>query len=270
MSAVPVAMDDMASTAPDTPLVIDVTANDIDDAPIEPYALTILSGASHGIAFLDFDTGLVTYIPDPGFIGIDTFGYVVSDMDGNISNEAIVSINVDFPADPEPPPPEIEDVTFTAPSGFLKGGLTLQQNGGNLEIINSLSREILFSHAMDTISSLTIDASVTRGPMHLKLDLTGGSFDFAGGLHVIGNDLGRPDKIVITATGPDDVVTIDDNTVMVNGLTITLTEFEKLKVKTSEGMKVVHFGHHDKHAFKPIKACKALMAFDLKAKHHRA
>jgi VCBS repeat-containing protein len=94
----PVAVDDTAETVADTPVEIDVTANDYDiDGTIDKSTVTIVTDPSHGTTSVDPVTGVVTYTPDPGYIGSDSFEYTVDDNEGATSNIALVEITVASP-----------------------------------------------------------------------------------------------------------------------------------------------------------------------------
>jgi VCBS repeat-containing protein len=94
----PVAVDDTAETAPDTPVEIPVTDNDYDiDGTIDTTTVTIQTDASHGSTEVDPVTGVVTYTPDPGYEGPDSFTYTVNDNEGASSNIATVNITVVSP-----------------------------------------------------------------------------------------------------------------------------------------------------------------------------
>lgn len=55
----------------------------------------IVRYASHGrVTLTDRHTGAYVYTPDPGFVGVDSFDYVVRDRYGNYSTSATVSIQV--------------------------------------------------------------------------------------------------------------------------------------------------------------------------------
>ena len=66
----PVGVDDMVTTPTNTPKVIDVLDNDDTDG----LAVTEVSDPPHGSVVINPD-GTVTYTPDPGFSGNDTFTY---------------------------------------------------------------------------------------------------------------------------------------------------------------------------------------------------
>ncbi len=92
---VPVAANDAASTVPNLPITIDVTANDTDaDGTIDSTTVTIVTGPSDDTANVNAITGVVTYTPDADFVGTDTFTYTANDNEGNTSNVATVTVTV--------------------------------------------------------------------------------------------------------------------------------------------------------------------------------
>lgn len=88
----PVAVDDFASTLEDTPVTIDVLANDSDP---NGDALTVISTgpAMHGTVVINADN-TVTYSPDPTiFDASDTFTYTIDDGNG-LTDTATVTVDV--------------------------------------------------------------------------------------------------------------------------------------------------------------------------------
>ncbi|MCO6176476.1 cadherin-like domain-containing protein, partial [Flavobacterium sp. NRK F10] len=74
----PVATNDNATTNEDTPVIIDVTANDTDtDGTIDPTTVVVTVNPSNGTVTVDPVTGEVTYTPNPDYFGTDTFEYQV-------------------------------------------------------------------------------------------------------------------------------------------------------------------------------------------------
>ncbi len=94
----PVAADDTAVTNEDTAVSVNVLAND-SDADDDPLAVESVTQPAHGTATIGA-AGSVTYAPDPGFFGSDSFTYVVTD--GTATDTAPVSVQVDEVADPPP------------------------------------------------------------------------------------------------------------------------------------------------------------------------
>ena len=68
----PVALDDTATTPEDTPVLIDVPANDTDvDGAIILSTVIVTSGPTNGTTSVNATTGVVTYTPDLNFFGVD-------------------------------------------------------------------------------------------------------------------------------------------------------------------------------------------------------
>ncbi|HVF06439.1 MAG TPA: Ig-like domain-containing protein [Frankiaceae bacterium] len=86
----PVATDDVATTSEDTPVVVNVLAND-DDAE-GPLTVTAVSGATNGTATNHGD-GTVTFTPAANFSGTGTFTYTVTDSNG-VTDTATVTVTV--------------------------------------------------------------------------------------------------------------------------------------------------------------------------------
>lgn len=86
----PVAANDAASLDQDTQAVIDVLSNDFDPENA-PLTISSVGQPSHGSVFANPDQTL-TYIPNPGFSGGDSFTYEISD--GEKTDQATVTITV--------------------------------------------------------------------------------------------------------------------------------------------------------------------------------
>ena len=81
-----IGIDDIVNTAMDTPTTFSVTKNDI--GPIQTDAvLTISQLPSNGIVVVNQDS-TVTYTPNPGYIGWDSFTYTVKAANGLASTAA--------------------------------------------------------------------------------------------------------------------------------------------------------------------------------------
>ena len=91
----PVLVDDTATTDEDTAVVINVLGNDSDPED-DPLTVMDTTDPANGTASINGD-GTVTYTPDAGFIGTDTFDYTVTDDQGNVST-ATVTVVVSDPA----------------------------------------------------------------------------------------------------------------------------------------------------------------------------
>lgn len=86
------AVDDTATTAVETPENIDVLANDTVTTP----TVTIATPPANGTAEVELD-GTITYTPDEGFCGDDTFDYTITDAAFQTST-ATVTVTVTCPA----------------------------------------------------------------------------------------------------------------------------------------------------------------------------
>ena len=94
IDAAPVAIDDKATTKESVAVTIDVLANDTDlDNDINPSTLVIKTNGSKGTA--EFVNGKLVYTPNAGEVGQDTITYQVKDSNGNVSNEATVTVDID-------------------------------------------------------------------------------------------------------------------------------------------------------------------------------
>ena len=86
----PVAVDDADSTVEDTPVTVDVLAND-SDVDLDVLSVSAVTQGSDG-SVVNNGTD-VAYTPNPGWSGIDTFTYTVSDGNGGFDN-ATVTVTV--------------------------------------------------------------------------------------------------------------------------------------------------------------------------------
>jgi VCBS repeat-containing protein len=153
----PVANDDTASTAYQTPVTIDVLANDTD---VDGDALTAIlaSGPANGSASCG---SVCTYTPNTGFAGSDSFTYQASDG-RRLSNVATVTVTVG--GAPNLPPVASDDAYGTtqgttlnvAAPGVLSndsdpeaGTLTAVPVGGPASGNLTLSPDGSFSYAPD-------------------------------------------------------------------------------------------------------------------------
>ena len=89
-AGIPVANDDTASTDQDVPSVISVLDNDSDPNG-DPLRIEAVTQGQNGS--VSFDLTTVTYTPDLGFVGGDTFTYTITD-DVHGSDSATVTMTV--------------------------------------------------------------------------------------------------------------------------------------------------------------------------------
>ena len=94
----PTAVDDTAATAENSAVDIDVVANDT-DAEGDTISVTSVTTPSNGTAaIVSGSTTTVTYTPDTGFNGSDSFDYTLSD--GTDTDLGMVTVTVGPPAQP--------------------------------------------------------------------------------------------------------------------------------------------------------------------------
>lgn len=110
----PIANDDSVTTMQDTPVTINLLANDTDLNKGDTLSLNMPSSPANGSLHNNGD-GTVTYTPISGFTGEDTFQYSVFDGIAD-SNPATVTITVS-PATPSNLPPQaVNDTASTRPN----------------------------------------------------------------------------------------------------------------------------------------------------------
>jgi len=87
----PNAVNDSVTTTQSTPVTLDLLSNDSSQAELD---LTIVSMTTPKYGQLSTQQGLVSYFPQQGYVGQDSFGYVVRDSLGDEST-ATVSIVIE-------------------------------------------------------------------------------------------------------------------------------------------------------------------------------
>ncbi|MEM9498243.1 MAG: Ig-like domain-containing protein [Pseudomonadota bacterium] len=90
----PDAVDDAAETVTNTPVTVDVLANDTDPEE-DPLSITDVGSASNGMVE-DNGDGTLTYTPDEGFTGSDSFTYTIADGEGG-EDTATVNVTIEEP-----------------------------------------------------------------------------------------------------------------------------------------------------------------------------
>ncbi|WP_348789841.1 Ig-like domain-containing protein [Leifsonia sp. NPDC080035] len=107
----PTAADDTAQAFADTPVVIPVAANDSLGAETEPALVT---APAHGSVTVDAATGSITYTPDAGYTGTDSFVYQrCSPTDTALCATATVTVDVV----PAGHPPVVQPLHLTTVTG---------------------------------------------------------------------------------------------------------------------------------------------------------
>jgi hypothetical protein len=160
----PVAVDDAYTVSQDQQLDVDaasgVLAND-SDAQLDTLSASIADAPTHGAVTLA-DDGSFTYVPDAGFVGVDSFTYAASD--GQLSSDpATVQITV---ADTEAP-----QITCPANStqstdpgkatAVVSYTVDAADNSGNVSVDASPASGSAFA-----IGTTTVHATATDGTGH--------------------------------------------------------------------------------------------------------
>ena len=86
----PTAVDDTIDTVEGTPITFDSTDNDL-DFDGDPLTVTAVSDPAHGVVSINAD-GTLTYTPDPGYVGNDTFTATISDGRGGTSTQTVLVV----------------------------------------------------------------------------------------------------------------------------------------------------------------------------------
>lgn len=91
----PISHNDTAITDEDQAVAIDVLANDVaTSSPLDPSSVTVGTAPTHGQTSVNPVTGEITYTPETGYIGPDSFTYTVADLLGALSAVATVNVTV--------------------------------------------------------------------------------------------------------------------------------------------------------------------------------
>jgi len=93
-AAPPVITDSVAPVLTGQNNVINVLSNASSGAPLVPSTVAIVTSPLDGKASVNASTGAITYLPNAGFVGTDSFTYTVGDVNLDTSNPATVSVNV--------------------------------------------------------------------------------------------------------------------------------------------------------------------------------
>ena len=179
----PVAVDDIAVTQENTPVIIPVLDND-EDIDGDDLEVAEVSDPPHGTATINPD-GTITYTPDENFTGEDSFTYVVSD--GNDGTDiGTVTVFVSDESGPEIVCPVIDPINndpgicgavyeFELPEfSDNSGNATMEQIGGPASgDVFEIGDNILIFQATDqtgnfTICSYTVTVVDAEAPVILE------------------------------------------------------------------------------------------------------
>jgi VCBS repeat-containing protein len=144
----PVANNDSYSVLVNSPLSVSAPGVLANDTDIDGNSLTAILAASPANGTLTFsNNGGFLYVPNSGFLGVDTFTYRANDGQSN-SAPATVTISVQPPAlfsdnftrgsDPGPLDPwQVQSGNWTVTGGVMKGGTNFPTSYGFAFITNS-------------------------------------------------------------------------------------------------------------------------------------
>ena len=116
----PVGVSDSATTDFGQQVIIDVTANDTD---VENDTITVSSISTlpgNGTAVIEPD-GRISYTPNTGFFGLDSFRYIAEDGNGGTTASILVSVTVNEP--PNSPPEADDDAADTFENQTVAGSV---------------------------------------------------------------------------------------------------------------------------------------------------
>ncbi|KGE03119.1 retention module-containing protein [Pseudohaliea rubra] len=171
---------DEATTPEEQPVTIAVLDN---DDYVEGAIVSAVSAPDNGVATIN-DDGTVTYKPNPGFTGQDTFTYTSITPDGNVTGTTTVTVDVTPTSEPPPPPPPPELPTFAITDvTVVEGDLA--------EVTVTLSST---SENTVTVSFASSDGTATA--VSGDYDPASGTLTFAPGV---------TEQTILVQTNPDDL-----------------------------------------------------------------
>ncbi len=139
VNLVPVANNDTGTILSGAaPLVINVAANDTDpDGTLAASSVAIVAQPANGIAQANLNgSNTVTYTPNAGFVGTNTFTYTILDNLGAVSNVATVTVTVN--------PASTENITITR-SEFRLNGNTWRVDGSTTARVLGETVKVFYS-----------------------------------------------------------------------------------------------------------------------------
>lgn len=148
----PVAVDDEVSTIVDTAVAIDVLDNDT-DADGDALSVSAIGEAANGSVVIN-GNGTVSYTPNPGFSGDDSFAYTVSDGDLTDMGTVAVSVLPDVNGEPTIKVQQLVDANgdgvFANREAAVAGGLVTFQT----EITNTGAVAVTLDEIGDSAFSI--------------------------------------------------------------------------------------------------------------------
>jgi len=154
----PFVEEDLVSTPINTPISIDVLANDGPGLTIDSF-----TQPENGTVELDEETGELVYTPNPDYVGEDYFEYTACDIFGNCAT-TIVAINV-FDTPNQPPVGGNDNYTFNCETDTL---LLMDVTANDVDPENGEITILAYSIPSDPCATVTQDE---ENPNILYFDL---------------------------------------------------------------------------------------------------
>lgn len=196
-SSVPAAVDDATTTAIDTPVLIDVLANDLNAGDA---SVSIAIEPMHGSAVPNGDN-TITYTPAVAFSGSDVFQYTLYDTVGNQSWGNVTLMIGSIPP-PPPPAPTCRGASTTPGVRIIKiGNQTIYRGTSGPDVfVGTAGRDVIVGGAgNDIICGLGGNDTIYggKGDDYIELGTGRGYAEGDGGANTI-ICLGPTAKIVTT------------------------------------------------------------------------
>lgn len=147
--APPTAMPDIATTTEGKPVSVTVWTNDLAvSAMLDPQMVKLLDPVTglraftvtipnEGLFAVNFLTGVVTFSPVAGFVGVSTINYDIQDLNGEFSNQAAITVTVT--TDPLPVTLSTFSIKKEGQIARLNWATTEETNSDYFEIQHSVS-----------------------------------------------------------------------------------------------------------------------------------
>ena len=155
----PVAKNDSVEVVSGEHITIDILHNDSDDGALDRGSVKIVTKPLHGTATI-LDTGKVTFVAKSDYVGADKFTYTVKDDNGNVSNEAVVTLTIvakNTPTTPPTPAPHTNRAPVANNDHF-----SVAQN--TTIVMDILKNDVDSDGSIDK-NSMNLVTSVTHGTM---------------------------------------------------------------------------------------------------------
>ncbi|WP_446440787.1 tandem-95 repeat protein [Pseudoalteromonas sp. 1181_04] len=164
----PVAMDDSATTAEDTPVNFSLVANDSDaEDDLVVASAAIVLPASKGT--VSITNGIATYTPNSNVTGTDTFTYTVKDAALNTSTAATVTVTIT----PVNDLPEVQAISLSVDEDTASAVTNVRSLASDVE---------------DTIPTGTINLVRAPSSGQVVFDQAAGTFVYTPDANVTGQD----------------------------------------------------------------------------------